>query len=145
MMTTITDTQARALAALVHALRPDWDVPGIRKALWDARRKGSAVELTHAAVEAAVNPDARTPAVIALDGAHWTVARPWEDAAPAHVERCPQPGHTSYPAWSCGACRAEQIGADEPRPIEPLVDLETYTRGAALARAALLARDEESA
>src|SRR5690242_19668239 len=65
-----TREQASLIAALVRTQRPDWDEPGILKAL--SKRKAVApAPLAIAALRWALNPDAQTPAGIALDGPHW--------------------------------------------------------------------------
>lgn len=121
MMTTeLTHDQARHLAGLVAALRPGWDVPGIRKALWDARTKGTPDQVAHAAITAAMDPANRTPAVIALDGPHWAGVRPVETRS-GDYDRCEVPGHEQWPAWHCAGCRADARAANEPRPVaEPV-------------------------
>ena len=117
-MTSIDRDQAHALAALIATLRPDWWPPGIRKARSDARTRGTAWDLAHAALYAAQDPAVRTPAVIALPGDHWR-GRSLGDGTPIHYPRCPEPGHTSYRADNCGACRAEQLEATAPRETAP--------------------------
>lgn len=116
-MTTITRDQAHALAALLATLRPDWQPPGILKALSDARERSDAWSLAHAALHAAQDPKVRTPAVIALAGEHWTKGKALGTADPIRFERCAEPGHSSYRADNCGACRAEAIEQQgEPPP-----------------------------
>ena len=117
-MTSIDRDQAQALAALIATLRPDWQPPGILKALSDARTRGTAWDLAHAALYAAQDPSVRTPAVIALPGDHWR-GRSLGDGTPIHYPRCPEPGHTSYRADNCGACRAERLEATAPRETPP--------------------------
>ena len=117
-MTTIDRDQAHALAALIATLRPDWQPPGILKALSDARARGTAWDLAHAALYAAQDPAIRTPAVIALPGDHWR-CRSLGDGTPIRYPRCPEPGHTSYRDDNCGACRAEQLEATAPRETAP--------------------------
>ena len=85
MMNQITRPQADALAALVHELRPEWDTRGIVKALFDARERGTALDVAHAAINAAADLTHRTPAVIALAGPHWP-SRP-DVTAPLHFAR----------------------------------------------------------
>jgi len=68
---TITAAQGKALTALVHLLRPDWDKPGIEDAIYRARGKGDAAAVCVAAIRAATNSTVRTPGVIPLDGPHW--------------------------------------------------------------------------
>ena len=113
-MTTITGAQAHALAALVHELRPDWDTSGISKALYAARDIGTADELSHAALYAAVDPRNRTPAVIALAGPHWTRGR--ELASTSAVPGVSDPRcetHDWERARACRACRSEALEATE--------------------------------
>ena len=59
------------LASLVHAIRHDWDEAGIRAALQKVIDR-PLVDVTAAALAACRRSDQRTPAIIALDGAHWT-------------------------------------------------------------------------
>ncbi|WP_407316666.1 hypothetical protein UQW22_09965 [Isoptericola halotolerans] len=132
----INAAQAQALARLVNALRPSWDVPGIAAALHKARHRAPAHELAHAVIRLATRADLASPAVLAQDGPHWR-ATPAETAEPINFDRCPQPGHGSFPAWSCGACRADEIAATEAAPVKPAGDPETYARGSELVRAAL--------
>lgn len=85
-----------ALAALVAALRPDWQAPGIRASLDQAAaRPVTGYDLAQAALRAAANTDIRTPAVIALDGQHWqpagTADRP--TPGPRQFPRCQHCGH----------------------------------------------------
>lgn len=114
----ITGDQARALAALVATLRPDWDAPGVLAALRTARTKGTADQLAHAAINAATNTANRTPAVIALDGPHWSTVRPVETRG-GDYDRCQVPGHQQWPAWHCAGCRADARAADHPRETTP--------------------------
>ena len=120
MMTgAITDDQARALAQLVALLSGDkrWDVAGVRSALSKARHRAPAHELAIAAIRCAVSPQAKTPAVIGMDGPHWST--PSAPGVEYRFARCPVIGHTSYAAHNCAACRSERIGADEPAPAPP--------------------------
>lgn len=143
MTTEINHDQARALAALVAALRTDWDVPGIRKALWDARGKGTPDQLAHAAINAATNTANRTPAVIGLDGPHWSTTRPVETRG-ADYARCQVPGHQQWPAWHCAGCKADARAIPEPR--QPAPEPVDVGPGPELARTALrTALDREDA
>ena len=100
--------QAHALAALIAALRDDWDTAGVLKALSDARDRSTAWDLAHAALHAAQNPKIKTPAVIAMAGEHWTVGKALGEST-TDAPRCPEPGHTSYFAHNCGYCKAERL------------------------------------
>src|SRR5690606_7256457 len=108
-------------------LRPGWDAPGVLKALSDARTRGTAWQLAHAALHAAEAQTNRTPAIIAMTGDHWTRGRALGESNGIHYDRCPIDGHTSYPANNCGACRADTLEA-EPRTIE--ADPEVIERNA---------------
>lgn len=141
-MTPITRDQARALASLVAALRPDWDSPGILKALSDARERGNPFALAHAALYAAETLTNRTPAVIALTGDHWTKGRALGESNPIRFDRCPEPGHGSFPAHNCSSCRSEGLESSEPRPERSAADIEAYTRGAQAVREALGRTDD---
>lgn len=134
MTTSITRPQADALAALIHELRPEWGIPGIVKALHDARDRGDAYAVTVAAIHAASDLANRTPAVIAMPGAHWVKGKA-PDSDQIRFERCSRPGHTSFPATNCGACRADRIGTDGPSdPPTSHVDPDVATAGAAWCR-----------
>jgi hypothetical protein len=71
----LTYETATLIAEFIHAaVRPDWDVKGIVKALGDAREKACAGTVAVAAIVAAQNPGNRTPGVIPLTGPHWAVS-----------------------------------------------------------------------
>ncbi|MBM7480150.1 hypothetical protein ACFP63_08795 [Oerskovia jenensis] len=138
MMTRINREQAHALAALVAALRGDWDTPGVLKALSDARDRGDVFRLAHAALYAAETPTNRTPAVIALAGEHWARGRD-VGTGDTRFDRCDVPGdaHRSYPKGRCGACRADELAADDHTPTPaPAPIPAAYTSGANLVRQA---------
>ncbi|MCL2089876.1 MAG: hypothetical protein FWH11_01400 [Micrococcales bacterium] len=124
---TITESQAQALAALMTALRPDWDIPGCRTAIHAARHRGPAVEIVHAAVELTKRDDLKTPTVLAKDGKHWPSGTPKRDDH--RFERCQVLGHGSYPASNCGACRVDSVEPSEPE-LDP--GSEYYAEAAAV-------------
>lgn len=81
--------QAKEIARSVHAIRRDWDRPGIEDALGRARFLGDAATVAVAAHRAAAEASNRTPAVIALDGPHWRDAEKAPHfAPPTAAERC---------------------------------------------------------
>ena len=115
MTTTISREQAHALAALVRTIRPDWDERGTVKALSDARMMGTPVEVCIAALRAADCATNRTPAVIAMKGAHWSsvtapTQQPWQltyGLPPMPDEpRCEKHGSQRLP---CASCRANEL------------------------------------
>ena len=119
MTAEISQAQAQALAGFLAALRPGWDAPGIVAALCKARHRADVAEVAIAAIRAAVDPSNRTPAVIALDGAHWREPQPatvrHEPLQPPRpAEQCPQ--HPGRHRDSCGLCRVEHYGPT----VEPL-------------------------
>ena len=146
MMTgTITDDQARALAQLVALLSGDkrWDVAGVRSALSKARHKAPAQDLAIAAIRCATNPDAKTPAVICMDGPHWSTGSS-ATTTDHRYARCQEPGHTSFPSWNCAACRSEKLAADDLQTQTPTLAISPdqaaiNERGAANAKRALAA------
>jgi len=72
------------LAQVCHAIRPDWDLRGIVAALVkDSRPFG---ELATAAVVAAANPSARTPAAIGYWRGDRPATGPRQDEKPPPVE-----------------------------------------------------------
>jgi len=136
MMTgTITDDQARALAQLVSLLSGDkrWDVAGVRAALSKARRQASAPDLAIAAIRCAVNPEARTPAVIGMDGPHW-VAVPFAGGRETRPAKCPTHGiAVRLVDGLCTGCVADTKAADDNRDDTLAVSpdqAETNARGA---------------
>lgn len=132
MMTSQLDqTTARALAALVHELRQDWDATGIMAALGKVRDRGSAIDVSIAALRVADDPKNRTPAVIVLAGDHWAApaqTRASSTVPRAGATRCTIPGHEHEIAANCRSCRAEQIaiadGTQAPTTREPAVSPE---------------------
>jgi hypothetical protein len=135
MMTMITDDQIRPLAQLVSLLAGEkqWDVVGVRAALVTARRKASAADLAVAAIRCAVNPDARTPAVIGMDGPHW-VAMPFAGGRETRPAKCATHGiAVRVTDGRCTGCLADAIAADDARTDTLTISpdqAETNARGA---------------
>lgn len=67
----ITRTQAASLAMLLANIRSDWQPKSIMTLLEKNHEKFEFPTLAQAAVNAAVNPANRTPAIIFLPGPHW--------------------------------------------------------------------------
>lgn len=109
--------QAKALAKLIHELRPDWDETGVLYYLGKTReRPVSADEVCHAAIRAAMSAHNRTPAVIALEGPHWLPA-----AAPDRPRRQASPDQLCR---TCGSERSRCVElaavADDGHEFDPL-------------------------
>lgn len=130
----ITYQQGHKLAELLHELRSDWDIKGCINFIREARtaRPGTCnFDLVVAAVRAAQNPEARTPAVIPLEGPHWHNAVPERPGAAAAVKRT---GRMDDAAM-CDRCGVVHTSAS---PCSP-PDQRSNGRGAAAAKAALQA------
>ena len=59
------------VASLVHAIRSDWDEPGVRSVLAKVADRTLGDVVIAAVTAALTRPDQRTPAVIAAAGSHW--------------------------------------------------------------------------
>lgn len=97
----ITKPQAKALANLLHELRPDWDPQGLLTAIHTARTKSGNFDLAIAAIRAAATPSVRTPAVIGMDGPHW---HPYQTAPATPRQHVQATGRCSKP--DCGGIHA---------------------------------------
>lgn len=95
-MTTMTEAQAQALAALITRLRaadgmPPWDNAGIIAKLREAAPTATSFDLARAAITLAENRELRTPAILPNPGPHWL--KP-DGSKPArrgdHTMRCPE-------------------------------------------------------
>ena len=108
MMAPLNREQAQALTALLASLRSTWDAAGIMSALGKAKTMGTATEVAIAALKAASKDTNRTPAVIAMQGDHWTTGEATTN--PHRDEPCPVHDHIR-PAWNCVCCRSEWLGS----------------------------------
>lgn len=114
--------QASHLAELLHLLRRDWDLPGVRAALAKADRMGTPPEVAIAAIRCAANRAARSPGIIPADGGHWRDTLRAGQPQTVRPERTKCEHQSAY--LDCDECN---------RPIDP----EITSRGAASAREAL--------
>jgi len=140
MMRTITSTQAQHLAQFVAALRPGWDVPGIRAAIRAAKDRAPADDLALALIRLTRRTDLRTPAILAQDGPHW-LAPDLEQVRDARRAKCA--AHhvdTRVSDGLCPFCLADRKAGDGDqdtrRPLDPERS-DIYRRGARRARAAI--------
>lgn len=116
MTESLNGNTADALANLLHQLRPEWGIPGIKAALFTAKDRGSAFEVIHAALYAAEDLGNRTPAIIHHPGAHWTRGRELGSSNP-RGEKCDQIGHEGKPAHNCPYCIADSKARDDDAPL----------------------------
>lgn len=99
----ITETQARALAGLLHEIRPKWSVSGTLKVLErNHAHPAPFPDITAAAINAARDPKVETPGLIFADHRFWPAeAKSW---APK-PESCPD--HIGEQAHNCRCCHAD--------------------------------------
>lgn len=129
---------AAPLATFIARLRTDWDVPGVRAAIYAARNLGTPADIAIAAIELSRRSDLRTPALLAQDGPWWHTGRtPTTRVRPV---MCTEAGH-EYEAVPCRACRADELAAGYTGPSDPPTipadQATTNHRGAATVRAAI--------
>ena len=143
-------TLAQDIADAMTLLHPGWQVPGTKALLRDAVDLAPAGELARAALAFAEAPGVKVPSLEVFrdpSGAWWHMGTPEHARTirPSDAPRCPKPGHTSYPASNCGACRSEQLEDPAPRPVVLVDALQaaTNTAGARRAMAALGRREGE--
>lgn len=109
-----TEQDRRAIAHLVHLVRPDWDTRGIESALARQLDQQVATLAVAALIAAVTRPDQKTPHVLAADGAHLDRARA--------ALSLPVPTRTGIPGeaddlTACATCGASAYrhGADGRR------------------------------
>jgi hypothetical protein len=99
----------RAIADEVSRVRPDWKPNGVQAALWQAKTRGGPDELRAAALRAAADPSAKTPAAIGFD-AYWSPSTNSGDDRPRFSGALPECIHCGKPAKRdatpkfCGDC-----------------------------------------
>lgn len=134
-------TEIERLAQAAHALRPDWPVKSLCTWLMTDHASRAYRDVAVALAYIATDTATVTPKRMNEMGPWWSAVKlAGSDATPLHYARCEEPGHSSYPAHNCGACRAEQLEADTataPPTIPDPAQAEVSTRGAALVREAL--------
>lgn len=106
----LSDLGIRALAALIHEIRPDWDSAGIASVLRVLATNTPADKLAHAAIRGATDPTNRTPATL-----RYANSRAWADQ-PCEIH----PGVARHISGECAGCHADRT-ADEQAAV-------TFTR-----------------
>ena len=102
----ISQSQLQALTALIHQLRKDWDLPGIRAALVKAATLGSAADVAVAACRCAADLEMSTPGLISQPGVHWQGTTVAKRPVPVMCQ--------THPAQKAGGC-VECFKAAVPR------------------------------
>ncbi|MDN4644947.1 hypothetical protein [Arthrobacter sp. PsM3] len=106
---TITDQQGRAVAYLLHEIRPDWGVASLVSLIDKHRDVPSLGALLIAATTKAMERTCQTPAPIFHPGPHWPAA------ARAHLPKPePCPDHVGESAHSCRCCIADTKAGIRP-------------------------------
>jgi len=134
-------TEIERLAQAAHALRPDWPVSSLCTWLQADHATRAYRDVAVALAWVACDPQTQTPKRMNEMGPWWQAVRQaGSDATDIHFERCQEPGHSSFPAWNCAACRSEEIAdthgrSERPDPNVP--DPAVTAAGAALVRTAM--------
>lgn len=103
------------IAAAMNAVRPDWRTSSLVTFLTKHHAGRAYRDLAIAAVAVATDPKTTTPNLLNEHGGWWVAAQAVVGAPSLELRaaRCAQPGHTSYLASNCGACRSEQLALDD--------------------------------
>lgn len=119
-------TEIERLAASAHDLRPDWPISSLVTWLQADHAHRAYRDVAVALAYVATDSDTRTPKRMNETGPWWGVGPAAAGTTDIRFERCQKPGHTSFPAWNCGACRSEEIG--NPDPAAPVVMVDDEQR-----------------
>lgn len=116
---TITDQQGRAIAYLLHEIRPDWGIASLMSLIDKHRDVPDLGPLIIAATTKALESSCQTPAPIFHPGNHWPAK------GKANLPRPkPCPLHIGEQEHSCRCCAAD-------RKAEPPTSIEAVPTGAA--------------
>lgn len=131
-----THDEIQRIAAAMHALRPEWNPRSLATFLERHHATRAYRDLATAACIVATDPRTKTPQLLNEHGPWWAAAQTVfaGQTDTLHFDRCTVDGHKSYRADNCGACRADTLAANEPRPAPEPVDVGP---GPELARTAL--------
>jgi len=106
----ITDQQARAVAYLLHEIRPDWPVASLVSLIEKHRDVPSLGALVIAATTKAMEPSCQTPAPIFHPGPHWPAKTA---AALPRPEPCPD--HIGESSHNCRCCWSDVKAGIRPQ------------------------------
>ena len=99
---TITEPQARALAYLLHEIRPDWGITSLLSLIDKHKDAVDVGPLILAATTKALEPTCKTPGPIWIPGPHWIGKT---KAALPRPEPCRL--HIGEQAHNCRCCAAD--------------------------------------
>ena len=110
---TITDQQVRAIAFLLHEIRPDWGIASLVSLIDKHRDVPSLGALTIAATTKAMESTCKTPAPIFHPGPHWPASARAQLPKPPPCE-----DHIGQDAVTCSSCWADvKAGIRPPNVI----------------------------
>lgn len=96
------------IAAAMNAVRPDWRTSSLVTFLTRHHANRPYRDLAVAAMAVATDERTQTPQLLNQHGPWWVAAQTAAGQVTDHrFARCPEPGHSSYPAHNCGACKAD--------------------------------------
>jgi hypothetical protein len=142
---TITDQQARAIAYLLHEIRPDWGVASL-VSLIDKHHDTDLGGLVIAATTKAMEATCQTPAPIFHPGNHWPAKAKARMPKPQ-----PCPDHIGEAGHNCRCCQADvkaglrpltHIGKHWTPPQDIADQLEATTEAAPTGAASALKEHE---
>jgi hypothetical protein len=111
-MTKITQAAAVAIATAAHAIRKDWDHPGILHALrTEADRGTQAEDVFIALANLCANTEARTPGLLNKPGTWWTKPAGRIERRGDHNVKCPEHPDHDMPHDHGGDMTPEDIAA----------------------------------
>lgn len=114
-----TRDEIERIAAAMNAIRPAWAVRSLVTYLERNHHTRPYRDLAVAAIIVALDERTQTPKLLEQHGPWWTACAPPGETSGPPAPKCPKPGHTSYNASNCGACRSETLEATAPRDIRP--------------------------
>lgn len=100
---TITDQQGRAIAYLLHEIRPDWGIASLMSLIDKHKDAVTIGPLALAATTKALEPTCKTPAPIFIPGPHWPATA---KASLPKPRPCPQ--HIGEQEHNCRCCAADR-------------------------------------
>lgn len=103
----ISKTEAERLAAMAHAMRPDWPIPSLLTFLATQRTRAYR-DLAVALAWVATDPATHTPARLNENGPWWRATQAQDGTFTAPAMRC-----TDHPAEPAGRCRPCELAASE--------------------------------
>lgn len=110
---TIKEQQARAIAYLLHEIRPDWGIASLVSLIDKHRDTPDLGPLVIAATTKAMEPTCQTPAPIFHPGPHWPAK-----AKAAMPRPKPCPDHIGEAAHNCRCCAADRKALPPERESE---------------------------